>query len=220
MFGNTFVAKLFAEGPFLLALLVSFLPVFLFLAISSVFRFGQEKNAGAVELLTYGPADGTAYLLASFIKDVAFAAASLLLITLFLWLAAAIGNLVLGPLFLLLLPVLLCASLAVFSYGVLCSILASNASSALAAFLGTLLLFLVVLAGSFSIASASVRTVSSVAAAIIQWFSPLFYTSMCVRAAQGGAAGSFLGGIGLMLVLSAALLGLSHLAVRRRGVRA
>ena len=220
IFGTTFVAKLFAEGPFLLALLASFLPVFLFLAISSVFRFGQEKSAGAVELLTYGPADGTAYLLASFIKDAGFTVLSLILITLFLWAAAALGNLVLGPLFLALLPVLLCVSLAIFSYGILCSILSSNASSALAAFLGILVLFFVVLTGSFSIASASVRTVSSVAAGILQWFSPFFYASICVRAAQGGAPAALLGGIGLLLVLAAALLSVSHLAIRRRGVRA
>ena len=87
-FGSAFVEKLFAEGPFLFALLVSFFPVFLFLSISSVFRFGQEKNAGALELLAYGPADGTSYIVASFLKDIAFTAASLALIVAFLGMAA------------------------------------------------------------------------------------------------------------------------------------
>jgi len=220
IFGSAFVGKLFAEGPFLFALVVSFLPVFLFLSISSVFRFGQEKTAGAVELLAYGPADGTSYIVASFLKDVAFTAASLALIAAFLGTAAALGNLVLGPLFLASLPVLLALALAVFAYGILCSVLSTNASAALAAFIGILLVFLLVLAGSLSIASASVRTVASIAAALLQWISPFFYASLCLRAVQGGSVGGVLGGIGLLLVLAAALIAAGHLAISRRGVRA
>jgi small-conductance mechanosensitive channel len=219
-FGLAFVQKLFAEGPFLLALVVAFLPVFLFLAISSVFRFGQEKAAGAVELLTCGPADGTSYIVASFLRDVAFSAGSLLAIAAFLWAAAAMGNLVLGPMFLSLLPVLFVLSLAVFAYGILCSVLSASASSALAAFLGILVVFLVILAGSLSIASESVRSVASVAAAIVQWISPLYYAALCVRAAQAGSAAGVLGGLGLLVVLGAVLLAAAHLAISRRGVRA
>lgn len=220
IFGPAFVGKLFAEGPFLFALLVSFLPVFLFLAISSVFRFGQEKTAGAVELLAYGPADGTSYIVASFLKDVAFTAGALVVIAAFLRAGAALGNMVLGPLFLASLPVLFVLSLAVFAYGILCSVLSANASSALAAFLGILLVFLLVLAGSLAIASDSVRSVAAVAAAILQWISPFFYASLCVRAAQGGSIPGLLGGIGLLVVLVAVLLAIAHFAISRRGVRA
>jgi hypothetical protein len=220
IFGSAFVGKLFAEGPFLFALVVSFLPVFLFLSISSVFRFGQEKTAGAVELLAYGPADGTSYIVASFLKDVAFTAASLVLIVAFLGAAAALGNLVLGPLFLASLPVLFALALAISAYGIICSVLSANASSALAAFIGILLVFLLVLAGSLSIASASVRTIASVAAAVLQWISPFFYASLCLRAVQGGGAAGMLGGIGLLLALAAVLLAAAHLAISRRGVRA
>jgi hypothetical protein len=219
-FGSAFVGKLFAEGPFLFALVIAFLPVFLFLSISSVFRFGQEKTAGAVELLAYGPADGTSYIVASFLKDVAFTAASLALIAGFLGAAAALGNLVLGPLFLASLPVLFALALAVFAYGILCSVLSANASSALATFIGILLVFLLVLAGSLSIASASVRTVASVAAAVLQWISPFFYASLCLKAVQGASVAGVMGGIGLLLVLAAVLLAAGHLAISRRGVRA
>ena len=219
-FGSAFVQKLFAEGPFLFALVVSFLPVFLFLSISSVFRFGQEKNAGAVELLAYGPADGTSYIVASFLKDIVFTAATLALIAAFLAAAAALGNLVLGPLFLASLPVLFALALAVFGYGALCSVLSAHASSALAAFIGILLVFLLVLVGSLSIVSASVRTGASIAAAVLQWISPFFYASLCLKAAQVGSLAGVLGGLGLLLVLAAALIGAGHLAISRRGVRA
>ncbi len=220
VFGSSFVDKLFAEGPFVLALFVSFLPVFLFLSIGSVFRFGQEKAAGAIELLTYGPADGTAYFAASFLKDIVFSALALVAIAVFLAVMAAADNLALGPLYLTALPVLFFLTLTVFAWGVLCSIVSANASSALATFLGILVVFLVVLTGELSIAGDSVRTVSSVAAAILQWISPFFYASLSFRAAQGGSAGAVLGGIALNVVLAAALLAGSHLAIRRRGVRA
>jgi hypothetical protein len=220
MFGSAFIGKLFAEGPFLFALVVSFLPVFLFLAISSVFRFGQERSTGAIELLLYGPVDGTSYIIASFLKDAAFAAGTVLVIAAFFWLSATMENLELGPLFLASLPVLFALSLAVFAYGIICSVLSANASSALAAFLAIQLLFLLILAGSFAITSASIRTLASVAAAVAQWISPFYYASLCARAAQTGGTAGVLGGIGLLLVLAAALLAAAHFAITRRGVRA
>jgi hypothetical protein len=213
VFGASFVDKLFAEGPFALALFVSFLPVFLFLSISSVFRFGQEKTAGAVELLAYGPADGTAYFAASFLKDALFSLLALAIIAVFLAVLAAADNLALGPLYLTALPVLFFLTLPMFAYGVLCSIISANAASALATFLGILVVFLALLIGALSVAGNSVP-------AIVQWISPFFYASLSIRAAQGGSAGAVLGGMALTLVLSAVLLGVSHLAIRRRGVRA
>jgi hypothetical protein len=220
IFGAAFMEQLFSEGPFAFALMVSFLPAFLFLAIGSVFRFGQEKSAGVVELLAYGPADGTSYVAASFLKDACFSAAALLLIVLMSGVTAALGNLALGPLFFAAAAALFSITLAVFAYGALCSILSANASSALAAFLGIILAFGLVLAGTLSIASGSVRTAASVIALIVQWFSPFYYASLCLRAAQGGSALGFIGGIGLQLALAAALLAAGHFAIRSRGVRA
>ena len=219
MFGTAFVGKLFAEGPFAFALPVSFAPVFLYLAIGAVFRFGQEKSAGAVELLAFGPADGTAYFIGSFLNDIAATAAALALIALFLVAAAGLGNLVPGPLFLVSLPILFFLSLAIFACGILCSILSSNASAALAAFLGILVLFLLALGGSLAVVSASVRTFASLAGSTVRWISPFFYASWCVRAAQEGNPRGVLGGMALLLALAAALLVVGHLVISRRGVR-
>ena len=219
-FGTAFVAKLFAEGPFALALVVSFLPVFLFLAMSFVLRFGQEKNAGALELLAYGPADGTSCILATFLTQAVFTAGTMLVLAAFLWLSAAMGNLVLGPLFLLVLPLFLVLSLPLYAFGILCSILASTASAALAAFLGILAFFLLVLGGSLAIASAGLHTAASIAAAIVQWVSPLFYASLCIRAAEVGSVGEALGALALLMLLAVLLLAAGHFAIARRGVRA
>jgi hypothetical protein len=65
-----------------------------------------------------------------------------------------------------------------------------------------------------------VRTVTAVAAAVMQWISPFFYASLCIRAAQMGNAVGVMAGVGLLLVLAAILLTAAHLAIRHRGVRA
>jgi len=219
-FGAALVDKLFAEGPFSFALIVSFVPVFLYLSISSVFRFGQEKSAGAIELLSYGPSDGTAYAAASFLKDVVFAAALIAVIALFLWVAAAASNLVLGPLFLVSLPLLFLLTVAAFAWGSFCSIVSANPSAALAAYLGILLVFLLVLAGSFAMTEGSARTALAVVAAVLQWVSPFYYASLALRYLQAGSTIGLLGGMALELVLCAALLVAGHLVIRRTGVRA
>ena len=217
-FGQAFVEKLFAEGPFSLALVVAFLPVFLYLAISSVFRFGQEKSAGAVRapLLRTGRCHGVRPSRPSS-RDVVLTAAVLLVVSLFLWVAAAAGNLVLGPLFLVCLPLLFLFAVAAFAWGAFCSVVSSNASAALAAFLGILLVFLAVLAASFAMTEGSARTVTTVIAAVVQWVSPLYYASLSLRALQGGNVPGLLGGMALQLCLSAALLVAGHLVISRRG---
>ncbi len=220
LFGDAFTAELFAEGPFLFALACGFLPMALFLSIGSVFRFGQEKSAGAIELLCYGPADGTSYLMASFFKDTFLSAVSLVVFTTFLFVATLVHNLVLGPMFLLALPVLFFLSLAVFAWGILCATLVPSAASAMALFLCTQSAFIFVLIASFSIASQTVRTAATAVAALLKWFSPFFYSSIYFGAARGGNPAGILGGIGLLLVLTAVLLVASSTLMKQRGTRA
>ncbi|HEY9592844.1 MAG TPA: hypothetical protein VHE79_00105, partial [Spirochaetia bacterium] len=166
------------------------------------------------------PADGTAYVAASFLKDVALTAAVLLLVSLFLWAAAAAGNLVLGPLFLVSLPLLFLLAVAAFAWGAFCSVVSSNASAALAAFLGIFVVFLAVLVASLAMTEGSARTVTTVIASVVQWVSPLYYASLSLRALQAGSTLGLLGGMALQLCLSAALLVAGHLVISRRGVRA
>ena len=83
-FGATFANKLFAEGHFLFTLHIAFLPVLLYLAVSSVFRSGLEKKVGALELLTYGPADAISSFVATLIKDILLTAVYLAALLVFL----------------------------------------------------------------------------------------------------------------------------------------
>ena len=218
-FGTTFVSKLFAEGPFLFTLYVGFLPVLLYLAVSSVFRFGLEKKVGALELLTYGPADATAYFLAALVKDLLLTLISLAVLLLFLLVAAGLNNLVLGPAFFSSLIILFFLCIAIYGYGILAASLTDNSASAIALFLGLVLVFSIVMVGSFTVVSGYVRNLASVFAWVIQWVSPLFYWNLALRFAEVGNWGLYALGALLLLVLAAAVLALSHLTMKVRGVR-
>jgi hypothetical protein len=218
-FGVTFVEKLFAEGPFLFTLYVAFLPVLLYLAVSSVFRFGLEKKVGALELLAYGPADGTSYFLAALIKDILMTAIYLVVLFVFLQIAGLLNNLILGPSFYYSLIVLFFMSVAIYAYGILASSLTDNSASAIAVFLGLILFFIIIMMGSFTVVSGYVRNLASVFAWIIKWISPLFYWDLALRFVEVGNWGMYFIGAGLLLVLAAVVLFISHLTIKTRGLR-
>lgn len=218
-FGGTFTAKLFAEGPFLFTLYAAFLPVLLYLAVSSVFRFGLEKKVGALELLTYGPADATAYFLAALIKDLLMTAVSLVVLLGFLLVAAGLNNLVLGASFIQHLVMLMFVAGAFYGYGVLAASLTDNSASAVALFLGVALAFGAVMVGSFAVIGGYVRNLASVFAWVIKWISPLFYWDLALRFAEVGNWGMCLAAALLLVVLAAAVLVVSHLTMKVRGVR-
>jgi hypothetical protein len=205
-FGPVFVEKLLTEGPFL--------------AIGSVYRFGLEKNAGAIELIVYGPADGTAYFIGSFIKDAVLSAGALGLLTLYFLLLAAVQNLAVGPMFVAALPAGLLLALAIFAFGILCSAAAGNGAAALALFLGIGALFTAMTAGSLSVGDSPVRAAAETVSAVLQWVSPLFYASLCARAYGGGNALEYAAGLAMLAALTAAVLMGCHLIIRRKGVRA
>jgi len=220
-FGQAFAAKLFSEGPFLFVLYMSFLPVLVYLALSSVFRFGLEKKAGAVELITYGPADGTACLLSYFVKDFLLTLTHLAVLIVFFAVAAALNNLVLGPLFFYSLGLLFFIALAVYAYGMLTTVLApGNPASALAVFIGLLVFFLILMLGSFTVVSGYVRSLAATLAWIVQWFSPAYYWSLGFRAMETGNLPFFLLTVLLLSILTAAILTASHLIIKTRGVKA
>ena len=218
-FGKTFVEKLFAEGPFLFALYVSFLPILLYLAVSSAFRFGLEKKVGAIELLTYGPADGTAYFMASMLKDVILTIVSMAVLLVFFGVSALLNNLVLGPMFLHSMVLILFMSAAIFSYGILVSTLTDSSAAAVALFIGIMAFFLVIMMGSFAIISRYVQTLSGVLLWVVKWLSPFFYWDLGMRAFEEAKAGASVLNFGLLAVLTVVMLFLSHITLRIKGVR-
>ena len=219
-FGTAFFEKLFAEGPFLFVLHVAYLPVFLYLTVSSVFKFGLEKKVGAIELIAYGPADGTAYFAAGVVKDVVFALLHILVMIVFFGVSAGINNLVLGPSIFLSFILVFLLSISFSAFGVFASAISENSASAVAIFLGILLSFLIILMGSFAITSEYVHSLSSIISWILKWLSPFYYWDMGLRAIGGGGWVLFVLSIGLSLVLSVLVLSISHIVLKTKGVRA
>jgi hypothetical protein len=218
-FGRTLVEKLFAEGPFVFALYIGFLPMLLYLAVSSVFRFGLEKKIGALELLAYGPADGTAGFLATYLKDLLMTVIYLVVLLAFFAITAVLNNLLLGPTFFFTLVILLFFSVAVYAYGVFASTLTDNSASAVALYLGLMVFFVIVLMGSFTIVSGYVRNLSTVFAWVVRWISPLFYWNLAMQSVE--VQGWLLYAVSLivLLVLGALVLAVSHFILKARGVR-
>lgn len=219
-FGDTFESKLFSHGPFLIAMNTAFLPVLLYLSVTSIYRFSSEKTAGAIELLSYGPSDGTAYFLASLLKDVILSILSLALLLVFFALSGLVENLAFDSRIPAVAVALFFASVSVCSYGTLVSVMTESANSAVALFLAGFVVLGMILAGSYAIVTGYVHGVSIVAAWIVQWFSPFFYWSLSVKGALADEAFLFSAGIAGQLILAGAALVASHFVLRARGVRA
>ena len=218
-FGEAFVERLFSEGPFLLVLYVALAPVLLCLSLGSVFHFGLDRKVGALELLACGPADGTSYFLAALVKDILLTALHLVVLLLFLLIGAALNNLVVGPSFSFNLIALFFLSVAIYSYGILSSCLTDGSASAIAVFLGLMLLFAVLLMGSFAAAGGYVRRLAGVLGWLLRWISPLHYWRLALSFAEVGNWLMYSVAILLVTLLSAAVLVVSHLTMRARGVR-
>jgi hypothetical protein len=218
-FGETFVSELFSHGPFMLAANAAFLPVLLYLSLTSIHKFGSEKAAGAIELLSYGPSDGTAYFLASMLKDMILSALALVLLIAFFALSVVVENLAFDSRIPGVMIAIFFTAVSVCAYAVFISVMTETANSAVALFLGGFVLLMLVCAGSYALGSSSVHGLSVVAASVVQWFSPFFYWSLCVKGASAGDSLLFIVGLAGQVLLACAALVASHHVLRRRGVR-
>lgn len=147
----------FSEGPFIFSFLISFAPVSIYLAMSSVFRFGLEKNVGAIELLTYGPMDGTTYFLAFMVKDALLTVIYSSILTIFFLLAAAVYNLFLGPMYFVFILMFFFLTLSLYSYGIFASVLMDNPASSIILFSAIFIFFTLIQIGSFTITHGYIR---------------------------------------------------------------
>jgi hypothetical protein len=219
LFGVSFVEKLFSKGPFPFAFLSALLPVFFYLPFSSAYQFGFEKSVGALELIVYGPARSLSIALAFFLKDLIFLVTYSGFLILFFSVSALIHNLTLDVIFFHSVVTTFFLALGVYSYNILSVALTKHAASSLATFFGFILLFSIVAIGNLAVTGEYVRNLSRVFSWIVQWFSPVFYWVMGLQAAEYGNLSIQLLSSGALVVLSASLILLSHIAFSTRGVR-
>ncbi len=219
IFGDSLVEKLFSQGPFRFAFLAALLPVFCYLSSSSVYKFGFEKNVGALELLNYGPSNSFSFSLAFFLKDLFFSASYSVFLVVFFSLSAFLNNFMIGSDFFVFVVMVFFLVVGVLSYGTLSASLTDSAASSLALFFGLLVLFSVVQIGSYAVTGEYVGNLSSAVSWVVRWFSPVFYWTVGMRAAEYGNIPLQLLSISLLIVLSGALLFMSRIALFARGMR-
>jgi len=218
-FGSTYVDQLFSEGPFLFIIVIIVFPLFLYLTITSVFKFGMEKKSGVVELLSYGPVDGTTYFIASLVKDLIMAFVSIAIVMIFLLITAVLNNLVVGSTAFLSLILIFFLTPVVFAYGILASSLTDNSASALVMFLMLMVFFLFIIMGSFTIVDNNIQNIAGEFSRILNWISPFFFFRVGMRGVAAGNIIPYLLSLLFLSVLGFVILLASHLILRIRGVR-
>lgn len=216
-FGTIFVVKLFAEGPFIVALHMSFAPVIIFLTINTISKFEFEKNAGALELISYGPADVTSSFTGFFLKDIFYSIVSLSIYILYFLLLSKVNNLLLGPGFYFSVLMLLFLSAAIFAYGILITIISGDNGSGLALFTGVFFFFTFTQIGTYTIINNYVRSLASAFSWIVKWISPIFYWVTGLVSVEY-SLGLFFICLLCLSVLSLSLLFISHFIMQNRGV--
>lgn len=218
-FGQTFFDGMVAEGPFVLAFTVSMGTVVVYLAASSVSRLALERRVGAMELVSYGPADATSSLLGALTRDVALSVASALLLLGVFTILAARHNLAMGPRLAYCVLAMAGLGLALSSMGIFCAAAASRTGSAVALFVSLLLLFLALLVARYAAVGGYLRSLTATLSAALRWVSPLGYWDLAM--ASAGSAHPGLASIALLglPVLSSAYLFAGHLLAGPRGSR-
>lgn len=210
-FGEAFFDRLFAEGPFVFAYSFSFGLLAVFLASGSVSRLALERRVGAMELVCYGPADGTSCLLGALARDLALMLTAALVLLAFLRVLAWRYNLAMGQHLLPAALALAFLSFGLSSIGLFCAAATTRTGSAVALFAGILLLSGGLIVARYAAVTGTVRTLVSVLSGAMQWLSPFFYWDLAMRQAW----------IGLppLSALSALYLTAAHLLMRSAGPR-
>ncbi|MBN2440331.1 MAG: hypothetical protein JXJ04_03270 [Spirochaetales bacterium] len=218
-FGPTFLVKLFREGPFFFALCYSCFPVFMYLSMSAAFKFGYEKNVGALELIVYGPADGTSYVMATLLKNIIASLIYLGILFLFFALAALLNNLVLGSTFFFAFFLIFFFVIALYCFAVFSSAISDGPASALAISIIFYIIFFSLQIGAFQIVQQDLRYYSSIISNILQWISPVYYWYKGMEAIEYGNIGGYFINLLFLVLLSSLLLTASHFILKKRGVR-
>jgi hypothetical protein len=217
VFGESFLHKLFSEGPSAFALIIAYIPVLLYLSISAVFKFGLEKNAGALELVIYGPVSTTMYFIAGFLRNLIFSLGYLAVCAIILLLYSLLTNTVAGFMFFTVFILLFFLSLAVYAYSAFSSVIPSNGLASLPIFLSITIFFIVLQLGTLTVGSGYVLDIWSAASWVFQWISPFFYFSLGFTSLDYNNVLLLLLSLFLLTVLTSALLTMSHMIARQKG---
>lgn len=218
-FGSTFLENIFREGPFFFALCYSISPVFLYLSMSSAFKFGYEKNIGAIELISYGPADGTSCFIAYLFKNIFTTFIVFVLLYLFFGLTALLTNLAFGYTFFYAFFLLFFFLIAMYCYVIFSSVISDGPGSAVSFTIIIYIVFFSLQIGTFQILQKDVRQLSMLVSVVLQWISPVFYWYKGMESVEYGNITGYFLNLLFLLILSFLLLTASHFILKKRGVQ-
>jgi hypothetical protein len=219
MFGKYAGEALFARGPFLFTFTLVFFPFILYLGISTSFKLGNEKSTGACQLIVFGPVNLTPYYLSFLVKDMFFTLVCLVLVLASFIAGSLTVNMVMDITFYGNLAAAVFFALAMLSWAVFASTLASNGFTALSVYLGTVFVFLILYIGSLMSVSEYTVNPASIIAGILQFVSPFYYWQMSLGAVEHGAIPLFLLSLLGLAAVSTGLIAASHFLSRTRSIK-
>lgn len=218
------------SGAFTLPLFAAVFLSSLFLALSSVTTIARERDQGTMEVLFYGPVDGVSYILGKYLAHIVVYLMMVVVYGVGFVLYAGLTNFTFPPrlIWVLLLSILVTSD--VVAFGMFLSTLSRTVRAALLLFLAIVLVFVVIQAGHTFLTTIPIqdryynpvlflKNAFSFLNQVAGWLSPFSYLNQGLNAVGRGSGTTYL----VMLVISAAytvvFLGLSVVALERKGVR-
>ncbi|MBN1411055.1 MAG: hypothetical protein JW969_09435 [Spirochaetales bacterium] len=218
-FGRTASENLFAHGPFLFTFIVIFFPFILYLSISTAFKLGNEKSTGACQLVIFGPVNITPYYLSFLIRDIFFTLGYIFLVCILFTAGSLVTNMVVDPTFFLSAVSSFFMAIALLSYGILASSLASNGFTSLSIYLSSVAVFFVLYIGSLMTISEYTINPATVIGLVLQVFSPFFYWQASLTAVEHGNWLVFLLDVFALVLITSVLMVATHFLSRIRSIK-
>ena len=218
VFGILFMKKCFIEGPFVFAFIVSSLPVIMYLVISSVYHFCQEKKNGAVELFLYGPIDRFVYLFALFLKDVICVSIYYFLLFFVFIIAGLLNNLFIGKMFYLSMLLHFFLTVNIIAIGIFSAVLSKNPVSAIFLFCIIILFLVFINLSSYAASNINIKKSVSSVIDIINWISPIGYWNLGFRFIETGQLLLMFLMMFIQSIIACIILFISNLISKKTGI--
>jgi hypothetical protein len=217
LFGETVFTKLFSEGPFLFSLFIAMVPFFVYMLFFSAYSLGFEKNSGVVTLISFGPADYSAFSLSNILRDMIFTAAFMLYLLVFFLLLKGYFGLALGARFWVCYVLFFFLFLALFSLVPLVVALTRSPGNSVLLLIVISAALLIVDISSFIIAGTYIETLAELLSSGFRWISPFSYFRFGLTAVEGAGLPALAAGIAALTVFTGAVFLLTSVIERKKG---
>lgn len=218
------------SGAFNFPLFVTIFLSALFLALTSVMTIARERDTGTIEVLFYGPIDSSAYVVGKYLAQLVTYLVMLVLLGFVFLLFVNATNFTfpnsLG--WVVLLSVLVASD--VIAFGIFLSALSSRVRTALAIFLGVVIVLLAIQFGDQLVTAIPLESryynpvlvlqnTLGYLGQLVRWVSPFSYLTQGMEAVRRGDSAGYLLTCGVAFVFTLIFLVLAVVVLNRKGVR-